>query len=195
MRSCAPATRPCRPRSRSPRRTGTTRSIPGAATFELRGQVFARGAGYSCAVYVAPGSQPNNDPDTASTPGDFKRVPSSWCNGDVHTSAFDGVLADVDVQELKVQIPRQRGQLRRPRARDRRADLERAPEHRALRLHGEGRRAARPGRRSTSRARTGATCTCTATRTCCPGFPSDIGGARRRRVVTDPRRPRRRQPQ
>ena len=39
----------------------------GRATFELRGQVFGRGAGYSCAVYVAPGSQPNNDPDTAST--------------------------------------------------------------------------------------------------------------------------------
>ena len=57
------------------------------------------------AVYVAPGSQPNNDLDTASTPGDFKRVPSSWCNGDVHTSAFDGVLADVDVQELKARFP------------------------------------------------------------------------------------------
>jgi hypothetical protein len=82
---------------------------PGHATFELRGQVFARGAGYSCAVYMAPGSQPNNDSDTASTPGDFKRVPSAWCNGDTHTSAFDGVLADVDVQELKAIFPASAG--------------------------------------------------------------------------------------
>ena len=111
---------------------------PGRASFDLRGQIFARGAGYTCQVYVAPGSQPNNDADTASSPGDFKRVPSSWCNGDVHTSAFDGVLADVDVQQLRCAVPRQRGQLRRPRARCRGSDLERAPEHRALRLHREG---------------------------------------------------------
>ena len=42
-------------------------------------------------------------------PGDFKRVTSSWCNGDVHTSAFDGVLADVDVQELKARFPASAG--------------------------------------------------------------------------------------
>ena len=58
---------------------------------------------------MAPGSQPNNDADTASTPGDFKRVPSSWCNGDVHTSAFDGVLADVDVQQLRALFPASAG--------------------------------------------------------------------------------------
>jgi hypothetical protein len=78
---------------------------PERASFALRGQVFARGAGYTCAVYVAPGSQPNNDFDTASTPGDFTRVPSPWCDGEVHTSAFDGVLADVDVQQLKALFP------------------------------------------------------------------------------------------
>jgi hypothetical protein len=82
---------------------------PGRATFELRGQLNARGRGYSCQVYVAPGSQPNNDLDTASTPGDFKRVPSGWCNGDVHTSSFDGVLADIDVQELKAMFPASAG--------------------------------------------------------------------------------------
>jgi hypothetical protein len=82
---------------------------PGSAAFALRGQVYARGSGYSCDVYMAPGSQPNNDLDTASTPGDFKRVPSTWCNGDVHTSAFDGVLADVDVQELKALFPASAG--------------------------------------------------------------------------------------
>ena len=34
---------------------------------------------------------------------------ASWCNDDVHTSAFDGVLADVDVQELRSLFPASAG--------------------------------------------------------------------------------------
>ena len=81
---------------------------PNQATFALRGQVSARSS-YSCEVYVAPGSQPNNDSTTASPPGDFKRISSSWCDGGEHTEAFDGVLAQIDVQDLRSRFPASAG--------------------------------------------------------------------------------------
>ena len=47
---------------------------PAHATFALHGQVFARGAGYTCAVYVAPGLAAEQRPDTPR-----RRVTSSTC--------------------------------------------------------------------------------------------------------------------
>src|SRR5205085_7822369 len=63
----------------------------------LRGYTFARGSGYTCTVEVAPGSEPNNASTAAG--GDFEQIPSPWCDGKtVHTTAFDGPLATIDLK-------------------------------------------------------------------------------------------------
>ena len=117
-RSCAPATRRCRPRSRSPRRTGTTWSTRARATFDVRGQVCDRGAGYRCAGLRRARRAPEQRPDTASTPGDFKRVPSSWCNGDdAHERDRRRDRRRGRRSDAEGAVPRQRRRLRRPRAR------------------------------------------------------------------------------
>jgi hypothetical protein len=60
---------------------------PNQATFAVRGQVYARGRPYSCQVYVAPGSEPNNGFTTDIPPGDFQLVSSNWCDGGNHSAA------------------------------------------------------------------------------------------------------------
>lgn len=78
---------------------------PRQATFAVRGEVYARGQAYTCKVYVAPGSEPNNGFTTDLPPGDFVQVSSSWCDGATHSSAFDGSLANIDVAQLKSRFP------------------------------------------------------------------------------------------
>lgn len=79
---------------------------PAQDTFDLKGTVFARGDDYTCRVLVAPGSKPNNAEDTASPPGDFKQVDSTWCDGSTARSAqFDGVLAKVGIADLESRFP------------------------------------------------------------------------------------------
>jgi hypothetical protein len=78
---------------------------PTQATAAIEGQVYARGASYSCTVLVAPGSEPNNGLTSDVAPGDFQAVASPWCNGSMHTSPFDGTLAQLDIAALKARFP------------------------------------------------------------------------------------------
>jgi subtilase family protein len=78
---------------------------PNQPTAAIRGEVYARGATYTCRVEVAPGSEPNNGRTTDIPPGDFKQVTSSWCNGSNHSSSFDGVLASLDLADLRSRFP------------------------------------------------------------------------------------------
>jgi hypothetical protein len=87
---------------------------PGQPTAAIRGEVFARGNAYSCRVEVAPGSEPNNGRTTDLPPGDFKTVSSNWCDGTLRSSSFDGVLADLDLQDLKSRFPSTAGSFNGP---------------------------------------------------------------------------------
>jgi hypothetical protein len=78
---------------------------PSKPAVDVRGQVYARGHTYSCAVYVAPGSEPNNNLTTDLPPGDFEQVSSSWCDGSTQSSSFDGSLASIDIAHLKSRFP------------------------------------------------------------------------------------------
>ena len=80
----------------------------------VQGEVFARGNSYSCRVEVAPGSEPNNGRTTDIPPGDFKRVSSNWCDGTLRSSSFEGVLADLDLQDLKSRFPATAGNFNGP---------------------------------------------------------------------------------
>ena len=99
----------------------------------------------------------------------------------------------VDVAAAEVAVPRQRRQLHRPRARRRRADRPTAGRTPSRTVHREGRRSARQAASEPAGRGPAQRCTCTATRHA-RRLP-EVGCARRRRVVTGPRRPRRRQPQ
>ena len=87
---------------------------PNQATFTVRGQTYARGRPYSCRLYVAPGSEPNNGLTTDLPPGDFELVSSNWCDGANHSAAFDGTLANVDVAHLKSRFPATAGAFNGP---------------------------------------------------------------------------------
>jgi subtilase family protein/FG-GAP repeat protein len=78
---------------------------PAKPAVDIRGQVYARGHAYSCKVYVAPGSEPNNGLATDLPPGDFQPVSSNWCDGGTHSSSFDGSLASIDIGVLKARFP------------------------------------------------------------------------------------------
>jgi hypothetical protein len=91
---------------------------PSQPTVAIEGQVFARSQPYTCRVEIAPGSEPNNGRTTDIPPGDFEQVSSSWCNegspGATHTTAFDGVLANVDIAHLKSRFPVNAGSFNGP---------------------------------------------------------------------------------
>ncbi len=87
---------------------------PTQPTVAIRGEVNARGAGYFCQVEVAPGSEPNNARTTELVPGDFKLVASSWCDGTQRSAAFDGVLAELDLNDLKSRFPATTGAFNGP---------------------------------------------------------------------------------
>jgi hypothetical protein len=72
---------------------------PAKPSFDVDGEVFARGAAYTCQVLVAPGSY-------ASDATDFTPVPSPWCNGITpRTTRFEGKLASVATADLKRLFP------------------------------------------------------------------------------------------
>ena len=105
------------------------------------------------------------------------RSPPAGATATPHTSAFDGVLADVDVAAAEGAVPgRARATSTAASRATGRPDLERPAEHRAVRVHREGGRDGEQARSDAARARTAATCTCTATRTCCPGSPEALAG-------------------
>ncbi|HEX8647886.1 MAG TPA: hypothetical protein VF715_13375 [Thermoleophilaceae bacterium] len=87
---------------------------PAKPTAQIDAQVWARGAKYSCRVYVAPGSYPNNRLTTDSPPGDFAEVPSPVCNGESRTEPIDGTVAALDVAALKERFPPDAGDFRGP---------------------------------------------------------------------------------
>jgi hypothetical protein len=79
-----------------------TQVDPGRRKLPVRGEVFARGRAYTCRVLVAPGSQPNN----AEAPkGDFEQVGDGPCDGGARRGRLDGVLARIDVPELRRRFP------------------------------------------------------------------------------------------
>ena len=141
---------------------------PAQATAQVSGHVYARGHSYSCKVYVAPGSEPNNGLATDLPAGDFQQVSSNWCDGSTHSSAFDGSLANLDIAQLKARFPADTLNFNGKDASPGPAELQQPAQQRAVRVRrcGSSRPACRPGRRSP--ARTAGTSTCTATRTCCP---------------------------
>ena len=96
---------------------------------------------YTCRVLVAPGSSPNNSDAPA---GDFIEVPSGHCNGTTARScAVRRRRRFARRRGAQGALPGEHRRLPPARAGCRhRADLERPPEHRALRLHGQGRRRA-----------------------------------------------------
>ncbi len=82
-----------------------TQIDPAAGAFALDGYTNAR-VPYTCQVEVAPGVEPNNAPATATPPGDFHAVPSTYCDGStVHSGAHSGLLADVSIGLLKSLFP------------------------------------------------------------------------------------------
>jgi hypothetical protein len=87
---------------------------PTKPTAALEAQVWARGSSYSCKVYVAPGSYPNNRLSTDSQPGDFTQVPSPVCNGQPRTERIDGTVAALDLNALKDRFPPDAGDFRGP---------------------------------------------------------------------------------
>ena len=86
---------------------------PARDSLDVRAQVGARGDSYTCRVYVAPGSSPNNSATSDSPPGDFLAVPSGVCDGTTaRTADFDGVVASLDVAALKARFPANAGDFR-----------------------------------------------------------------------------------
>jgi hypothetical protein len=72
-------------------------------SFQVKGQVWDRGAPFTCTVYAAPGAYPK---DTAAPDGDFVQFGSGVCDGSTqHTDAVNGVIADVSVDDLKALFP------------------------------------------------------------------------------------------
>src|SRR5205085_1742206 len=65
---------------------------PARASFDVQGLVYARGNAYTCKVYVAPGSEPNNGLASDTPAGDFHQVASSWCDGSTHSAQFQGAI-------------------------------------------------------------------------------------------------------
>jgi len=79
---------------------------PRTASTPVTGFVGARGNSYRCQVYVAPGSYPN---DGTAPDGDFKPVGGGYCGDSTHTASFKGVLAKIDVADLKGRFPANAG--------------------------------------------------------------------------------------
>ena len=82
---------------------------PTKPTVEVEGEVFARNQPYVCEVLVAPGHYPNNRKTTATPAGDFKPVPSDHCDGTARTASFAGVLAELDLADLRSRFPANAG--------------------------------------------------------------------------------------
>jgi hypothetical protein len=75
---------------------------PAKATFDVRGEVWARGGSYTCKVLVAAGSYPSDATD-------FVPVDSPVCNGQPRSGRIDGLVASVPVVKLKAMFPANAG--------------------------------------------------------------------------------------
>lgn len=79
---------------------------PSKPTADVGAQLDARGRAYKCKVFIAPGSSPEDNVPPTAEGGDFKQVPSSYCDGaTAHTDAFSGVVARLDLAALKRRFP------------------------------------------------------------------------------------------
>ncbi len=79
---------------------------PARSSFNLDGHVDARSGQYTCQVEIAPGVQPNNAPASATPAGDFHQISSSYCDGSsIHSGPYNGLLASVDIANLKSLFP------------------------------------------------------------------------------------------
>jgi hypothetical protein len=81
------------------------RVSPARLTLDVKGQVFARGSTYTCAVQVAPGQYPNNARTTDNPPGDFAPLGNGWCDGHTRSANYSGVLGQISISELKARFP------------------------------------------------------------------------------------------
>ena len=78
---------------------------PHSRQLAIAGYVNAR-TGYTCRVQMAPGGQPNNALASASPPGDFVNVFSTYCNGTtVHNAPYSGTLAQIKTSALEALFP------------------------------------------------------------------------------------------
>ena len=79
---------------------------PGQAGVDVKGQIDARGAAYTCELLVAPGSYPNDD---RAPTGDFVSAPFASpgrCDGTTqHTGALRGTLGQLSISQLKSHFP------------------------------------------------------------------------------------------
>ena len=189
-----------RPRSRSPRPTGTRRTIPAQATLDVDGAVsHARGTAYTLPGLRRARPLPEQRSTTAADPGDFKPVAvdsrataprhasrASTACSPTSTSPTCASRFPIDANDFTGASP---GHRPRP-------DLGRAAEHGAVRLRRQGRRH-RPQRRRARDDRRGPPRDVPASR---PGHARRVS-ARSCPGYTDGesspalRRPRRRQPQ
>jgi hypothetical protein len=87
---------------------------PAQSTAAVKAEIFSRGDPYSCRVEVAPGSEPNNGLTTDVPPGDFKVIASSWCDGSARSGNFNGVVANLDLNDLKTRFPATAGSFNGP---------------------------------------------------------------------------------
>ena len=79
---------------------------PRQGSLVIRGHVAAPetvDGHYTCRLYVAPGSQPDNA--TTADGGDFEPVSGGQCDGAARTGTFDGPLGTVDLNALKARFP------------------------------------------------------------------------------------------
>ncbi len=127
-----------------------TQLDPAQATIDVRGHVDGQRLkdGYTCALLVAPGVQPDNGSGAygAGAGGDFHVVPAAggaFCDGAAaHTGASGNVLlGSIPTAALRSWFPAGRDFTGNENGGTPQT-LERAPEHGAIRIHGEGRRGA-----------------------------------------------------
>ena len=96
------------------------------------GRCTRAAARYTCSVEVAPGSVPEQR-TTPTSAGRLQAGASNWCDGTTSTSsALDGVLAQIDLADLKARFPPGTRLHRAGAAQHRaRAELQRPPERRS----------------------------------------------------------------
>ena len=70
---------------------------PGQPTVAVHGQVYARGHAYSCKVYVAPGSEPNN--------GFSTDLPAGDCPFTRGVSSLSGPPTDIERRRIRTPRP------------------------------------------------------------------------------------------
>ena len=134
--------RPCRPRSRSPRPSGSTRSIPSRRRPRSRARSTRAARRTRARCWSRRATTRTTARPTQTPPGDFKPVPSDSLRrqrrGPTRSTARSPQL---DLADLKSRFPlRPRGTFDGREPGHARADVGGPAEHRAVRLHRQGRR-------------------------------------------------------